>query len=156
MEINIALDLLIPLKLLLAAIIGFVIGRERKRNAKPGGSRTFSLVALGSTLIAILSLELFQVPIINESIVRYDLARLMSYGIAGIGFLGAGVISRNRNHVEGLTTAATLWTIVPVGFCIGLGYFEIAVTASIIIYFILDSKYRDRLLKNPKRQKKDG
>lgn len=138
---DLSINLIIPLKLLIAALFGLLIGKERKRNDKPGGSRTFSLITIGSALIAIISLELFGIKEINEVITRYDFARLMSYGIASIGFLGSGMIIQNKNSVEGLTSASTMWAIVPVGFCIGLGYFEIALTAFIIIYAILRSKY---------------
>ena len=128
-------------KIALAIAIGKIIGKERKRNAKPGGARTFAIVCLGATLIAILSQELTTMQGTSE-ILRYNFARLMSYGIGSIGFLGAGIIMHQNNKIEGLTTASTLWVIVPIGFLIGLSFYSIAICASIFIYLILESKYK--------------
>lgn len=141
MDINLVFNFEPYFKMLLAVAIGIVVGHERKKNDKPGGRRTFALVCLGSTLISILTLELFTLEGINESFMRHDFARLMSYGLSGMGFIGAGCIWLNKNKVEGLTTASTLWAIVPTGFFIGLGFYELAVGASIMIYLTLESKY---------------
>jgi len=70
-------------------------------------------------------------------ITRLDIARLPSYAIAGIGFLGSGIIIQNRNRVEGITTASTLWSIVSVGLLVGHGYYFIAGLATLFIYLIL-------------------
>lgn len=136
-------------KIALAIVIGKIIGKERKRNEKPGGSRTFAIVCLGATLIAILSQELTTLQGTSE-ILRYNFARLMSYGIGSIGFLGAGIIMHQNNKIEGLTTASTLWVIVPIGFLIGLSYYSIAICSSIFVYLILESKYQTTV----KRRKK--
>jgi putative Mg2+ transporter-C (MgtC) family protein len=143
-EMKIAIDILVLLKLVLAIFIGRLIGRERKRNEKPGGSRTFALVCLGATLMSILSLEL------KKAGYDFDFVRLLSYGIASIGFLGSGIIIQNKNRVEGLTSASTLWAIVPVGFFIGLGFYQIAFISAFFIYLILDSKYK-RIRKKKKK-----
>ena len=155
MMLNLTLNLLIILKLLMAALIGVIIGRERKRNEKPGVGRTFALISIGPALTAIISLELFGITDVNEVITRYDFARLMSYGIASIGFLGSGMIIKNKNTVEGLTSASTMWAIVAVVFCVVLGYFEISITSTIIIYLILSSKYgffKGEFIKKVKRK----
>jgi len=122
-------------KIILSIIVGTVIGKERKKKKKPGGSRTFGLVCMGSTLLAILSLKLL------EFGYNFDFVRLMSYGMVSIGFLGSGIIIQNKNKVEGLTTASTLWTTVPLGFCIGLGFYALAIICMIFIYLTLESKY---------------
>lgn len=131
----------IVIKLILAVLIGFLIGKERKRNEKPGGSRTMALVCLGSALIAILSLELLKVQFVNETVVRFNFARLMSYTIASMGFLGSGIIIQNKDKVEGLTTASTLFALVPIGFCLGLGFYTLALITSVLAYILLEIKY---------------
>ena len=135
------LDLTILFKLGLAVSIGLIIGRERKRQEKAGGSRTLSIVILAATLITILSQELVKLGY------TFDFVRLLAYAIASIGFIGSGIIVKTRGHVEGLTTAATLFCILPIGFCIGLGFYFLGIVCSIFIYLILESKYK-RIGKN--------
>ena len=130
------LDLTILLKLVLSVCIGFVIGRERKKQEKAGGSRTLAIVILASTLITIMSQELVKLGY------TFDFVRLMAYAIASIGFIGSGLIVKAKGHVEGLTTAATLFCILPIGFCIGLGFYFLGIVCSIFTYLILESKYK--------------
>lgn len=135
LHFNIDIAHIIPIiKILLSTCIGYVIGRERKSHEKTGGSRTLALVMLGSTLLSILSLELIQT-------FNFDFVRLMSYGVAGIGFLGSGIIMKNKNNIEGLTTASTLFVMMPLGFLVGLGFYSLALVTSIIVYFLLEIKY---------------
>lgn len=125
-------------KLLIAGMIGFLIGRERKKNDKPGGSRTFALVSLGSALTAMLSLELLHMPLPQGVVINFT--RMISYTIVSMGFLGSGIIIHNKGNIEGLTTAGSLFAIVPIGIAIGLGYYFLGVTASIITYSTLELK----------------
>ena len=143
-EISYALSLALPFKMALATLIGLAIGRERKRNEKPGGARTFALVCLGACLITLLSIKM-------ADTYTFDFARLLSYGIASIGFLGSGVIIKNQSKVEGVTTASTLWVMVPIGFCVGLGYYTLAIVTSVFVYGILESK-KVRRKKNVKNK----
>lgn len=122
-------------KLLIVIFIGFQLGKERKKKKGYGGRRTFSLVCLASCLLGILSL------LLREQGYNFDFTRLMAYGVAGMGFLGTGVIHRTKNKIEGLTTAAAMWCLVPVGFFIGLGYYGIGIISAICIYILLDFKY---------------
>ena len=96
----------IIIRLLIAGIVGYLIGFDRERKSKPAGIRTHILVCLGTalaTMTAIYALHLF--PDAN-----IDITRIGSQMVSGIGFLGAGVIFiSNKNRVEGLTTAAGLW-----------------------------------------------
>lgn len=121
------------IKIVLSAFVGSLIGKERKKNDKPGGSRTMALVCLGATLITIISLKM------NGSY-TFDFSRLMAYSIASIGFIGSGIILHHKNRIEGLTTASTLWVLVPLGFMIGLGYFVLATVTTILTYYILERK----------------
>lgn len=125
-------------KLCLSAGVGMIIGRERKKNDKPGGARTFSLICLGACNIAMLTLEIAAMgPVVH------NFTRLMSYGLASIGFIGSGVIIHNKRKVEGITTAATLWAVVPVGYLIGLGHYIWGGASALIMWFILEAKYKD-------------
>lgn len=137
-EINIILDLAILAKLALSIAIGYTLGRERKAHDKSaGGSRTMAMVSLGACLIAILTLK---IQAMNPDI--HNFSRLMAYGISGISFIGAGIIWKNARGIEGLTTAATLWALLPINYFIGLGFCGIGVIGAIFSLLILESKYK--------------
>lgn len=124
------------LRLILSIIIGWILGLERKKHDKEaGGSRTIALILVSSCLLAILSLELF------KANYNFDFVRMFSYLLAGIGFLGSAVIKQNTRKIEGTTTAGLILVSVPIGFCIGLGYFYYGILTSILVYFLLESKY---------------
>jgi putative Mg2+ transporter-C (MgtC) family protein len=123
------------LRLLLSILIGYILGYERKKNDKCGGSRTMALICLASCLLSLLSLEFVKAGFI------FDFVRMFSYSIAGIGFLGSAVICHKGKSVEGITTAGLIWVSVPIGFCIGLGYYFYGIISSILVYLILESKY---------------
>ena len=126
--------LLILLKIVISILCGYLIGKERKRHDKSAGSRTMSLICLGACVVSIMSLKIS----INHSC---NFMRLMAYTIAGISFIGNGVIIKKRNNVDGLTTSATLLVSVILGFCIGLGYYFLSLVSITSIYLILESKY---------------
>lgn len=124
-------------KLILSIIIGYLLGRERKKHDKSAGSRTMSLICLCATFLAILSLK------IHEQY-SFDFVRLMSYLLPAIGFIGMGTITKTKNNVDGLTTSATLLVLLPIGFAIGLGYCLYAIITSFLTWLILESKYLRR------------
>ncbi len=115
-------------KLLVAMVLGILIGSEREHLGKPAGMRTLALVCLGSTLATILGINYFPA----------DPTRIIQGIITGLGFLGAGVIIADSGSVKGLTTAASVWTMAIVGIVIGLGEYAMAIIASILIYVILE------------------
>ncbi len=129
-------------KLLLAAILGGAIGFERERHGQAAGFRTNIIVALAACLMMILSLyieELYK-NFDSSSTIRIDPARIASYAIASMGFLGAGAIIKGQGSIKGLTTAAGLWLVTAIGLSIGAGLFfpAIAVTIfSLIILYIM-------------------
>ncbi|MCX6739819.1 MAG: MgtC/SapB family protein [Candidatus Parcubacteria bacterium] len=123
--------LIITGQLILAVILGGIIGIERERIGKPAGSRTYALIAMGSTLLTILSIQGF------SSYANFTPTALISPIITGLGFLGAGVIIFHKEKLEGLTTAAALWAIASVGIAIGIGWYLIAVIAAALIFLIL-------------------
>ena len=123
------------LRLITALILSAAVGYERERQDKPAGLRDTMLVCLGAALCAIMSLRL------KETGMNYDVARILSYTIASIGFLGSGVIIQHKGNVEGVTTAALLWTMVAVGLMCGLGEYILAVVATVFVYGILKLKH---------------
>jgi len=131
--------LIILEKLMLASLLGFFIGRERKKQDKHGGSRTFALVCLGSCLIALISLELLKMPRPEGVVINFT--RMVSYAIASIGFIGSAVVIHHKGEVDGLTTASAIFGIVPVGIAIGFGYYFLGTVASVLIYILLEYKY---------------
>ncbi|HEY6804638.1 MAG TPA: MgtC/SapB family protein [Pyrinomonadaceae bacterium] len=123
--------LLISAKLALATICGGTIGLERELNRKPAGLRTNVLICFGAALYMIVSRH------IGGGAPYTDPARLAAQVVAGIGFLGAGVILQARGSVSGLTTAATIFVVGAVGICIGEGMFGLGVFATVSIILVL-------------------
>jgi putative Mg2+ transporter-C (MgtC) family protein len=126
----------ITLRLILAIVLGGLIGLEREQSNQAAGFRTHILVCLGSALIMLLSIYGFG-DFINEPQVRVDPARLAAQVISGIGFLGAGAILRNGLSVSGLTTAASLWVVAAIGLSIGAGFYFAAVLACLFVFISL-------------------
>src|SRR6188508_2420524 len=111
-------------RLALAAVLGGAVGLEREYRQKPAGLRTNMLIALGSALFSILSIEL------GAGTGSPD--RIAAQVVTGIGFLGAGAILRSGDHVHGLTTAATIWVNAAIGMAAGLGSYTVATVAAAI------------------------
>ncbi|MGC9454107.1 MAG: MgtC/SapB family protein [Phycisphaerae bacterium] len=127
------------LRLVIAAVLGALIGAEREHHGRSAGFRTQLLVALGSALAMLVSLNFARVfgnGNAGEAI-QLDPARL-AYGVmAGIGFLGAGAIIRYGAGVRGLTTAASLWCTAAVGLACGFGMYFVATIATALVIFAL-------------------
>lgn len=121
----------ITLRLMLAAILGAVLGYEREMKARSAGIRTHMLVAVGAALFVIGPTQAGMTP--------PDLSRVVQGIIQGIGFLGAGaIIVRSAQHkVEGLTTAANIWATAGIGVVAGLGLEATAVLSTVIVLIIL-------------------
>ena len=115
----------IILRIILAAVIGGVIGSERGRSGSPAGLRTHILVCLGSAMTALISVYIAQMGGFD------DIARIPAQVISGIGFLGAGMIIVKKNNViTGLTTAAGMWATATIGIAIGYGFYLGALVAT--------------------------
>ena len=129
-------------KLLTAMILGSLIGLEREIHGKVVGTRTVSLIAIGSALYVLMS----------PSILGGDNSRVIAQVVSGIGFLGAGIIFKNGDTVKGLTTAATVWCAAAIGCLCGSGMFIEAVlgTAAIMTVNIIFTHFK------PKGQMKDS
>lgn len=121
-------SLYIFIRLIVAAILGGIIGLEREKLNRPAGVRTHMIVCLGSCLIMLLGEYMHQ---IDNTI---DITRLGAQVVSGIGFLGAGAILKDGFSVRGLTTAATLWVVACVGLAVGGGFFSAGILTTIIVY----------------------
>lgn len=122
-------NLNIMIRLVLSVALGGLIGLERQIHRRTAGLRTHILVSLGSCLIMLTSLYIFD---IYKNQVPLDPARIASGVITGIGFLGAGAILRERSNVRGLTTAASLWVVAGIGLAAGCGFYSAAVFTTLL------------------------
>jgi putative Mg2+ transporter-C (MgtC) family protein len=112
------------IKLLLAVVIGGLIGLEREMHAKAAGLRTITLITIGATLFTMLSLE-------------FQDDRVIANIVTGVGFLGAGSILFSEGRVKGLTTASTIWATAALGMAIGLGNYWLAAISTLIVFAVL-------------------
>jgi putative Mg2+ transporter-C (MgtC) family protein len=144
----------IAVRLTAAAFLGGLIGLEREFHGKEAGLRTYSLVSLGSALVMIVSLEIFEV---YKSQAQVDPSRVAAQVVSGIGFLGAGAIIRFPQGVKGLTTAAGIWTAAGLGLACGLGLYYPAILTTLFALVILSvfSKLEDWIKKFNHHSKKD-
>jgi len=122
------------LRLVLAAVLGGIIGHERQSSHRPAGLRTHMLVAVGSALV-MCTAQFLNVAYPGLA----DPARLGAQVISGIGFLGAGTILREGFSVKGLTTAASLWAVSCIGLAVGIGFWPGAVIATVVMYLTLNA-----------------
>src|SRR5215813_12921121 len=134
------MDPSIALKLMLAAVLGGIIGLERQIRDKPAGLRTNILICVGSTLFMSISTKV-------AALVGGDPTRIAAQIISGIGFLGAGAVLHSHGFVLGLTTAATIWVVAGVGMAVGSGMYLVAIfaTAMSLVTLYLLSFVEDRI-----------
>lgn len=136
----------ILLRMVLAVVCGGIIGLEREYKRRPAGFRTHILICLGAAMTTLTSQYLYLY-------MHYytDMARLGAQVVAGIGFIGAGcIIVTRRRRVKGLTTAAGLWAAAVIGLCLGGGFFEGGIFATLLILAaeMFFSKLEYRVLDN--------
>ena len=126
-------------RLVLASLIGAVIGLERSWRNKPAGFRTHLLVCLGASIASLTGVYLY----VNMKLPT-DMSRIGAQVIAGLGFIGAGtIIVTRKNTIKGLTTAAGLWTAGVIGLAIGAGFYEGGIIACILV--LLTETFFNRL-----------
>lgn len=126
----------IVFQLLLAAILGGLVGLEREYKRKEAGLRTYSLVSLGAALFTIIAFQVAD-SYIGKPEVSFDPSRIVGQIVLGIGFLGAGLIIFRGFHIEGLTTAAGLWLVAAIGTAIGIGLYFVAIFVTFLALLIL-------------------
>jgi len=118
----------IAARLVLALILGGIVGLERESHGRPAGFRTHILVSVGSALLMVVSAYAFP---------EGDPGRIAAQVVSGIGFLGAGTIMREGANIRGLTTAASLWTVAGIGLTVGAGFYFAAVLGTILVVLTL-------------------
>ena len=131
-------------RLIVAIIVGGMIGYERGHNNRPAGFRTHILVCLGATIVS-LTQDHLRINILNlaithpqtSQVLKTDLGRIGAQVVSGIGFLGAGTIMRDKGIIGGLTTAASIWATGCIGLGIGWGFYQLAIPAGIAILIVL-------------------
>ena len=129
---SMALDFTV--RILVAALVGGVIGYERELRGKVAGIRTHLLVALGACLFMIISQYGF------TGADKFDAARVAASVVGGLGFLGGGIIMKNR-HVSGLTTAAGIWVTGAIGMTAGAAMYELTVLGSLLLLLCAEAAH---------------
>lgn len=120
----------------LAAIFGGLIGFDRQKKHKPAGLRTHILVAIGAAVFSLISIKAFP----------QDPARIAANIVVGIGFLGAGTIFRAEKHIEGLTTAASLWATAGIASAAAFGFYWEALAVAVLVFLVLEFVEVDALV----------
>ncbi|MDD2252123.1 MAG: MgtC/SapB family protein [Dehalococcoidales bacterium] len=119
----------IILRLVLAAVLGGVIGFERWKAGKPAGVRDLALISLGSAIFTVVS---------SQGFAGGDPSRIAAGIVTGIGFIGAGaILHRDSGGVKGLTTATSIWIAAGIGIAVGAGLYYIALAATVIALAVL-------------------
>lgn len=119
----------IAFRIIVAAILGGLIGFEREQDGEPAGIRTHTLVAVAAAAFTIISMGFDNNP-----------DRIAAGIVTGIGFLGAGTIFKSHDQVKGLTTAAALWCAAAAGLAVGIEQYFLASIITVIVFFVLISK----------------
>jgi putative Mg2+ transporter-C (MgtC) family protein len=125
LEVARALRLDLLVKLLLAVLLGGIIGFEREIAGKPAGLRTNILICVGAALLMDVSTRIG------------DPGRIAAQVVSGVGFIGAGTIMQAQGTVTGLTSAATIWVVAAIGLTVGAGYYVEGVGAGLLVTFVL-------------------
>ena len=143
------------LRIFVAALLGGAIGLEREYRAKEAGFRTHFLVALGSALFMIVSAYGFEGAMLTPEH-RWDVSRVASQVVSGIGFIGAGTIifHKSENVVRGLTTAAGLWVTAAIGLACGGGMYVLSIASTFLVLVGLEA-FNFFLHKFDKKRKHD-
>ena len=149
----------VMLRLIVAAVLGGMLGLNRILHGKPTGFRTLALVSLGSAM-ATMAVLIGNSP--DGQVDPNSLSRVVQGVLTGLGFFGAGVILRDSGgHVKGLTTAATIWTAAVLGVFCGLGRLAIAGLSTLLVLGILHGgvaveRLAERIFKNDQEPPPDG
>src|ERR1700756_2879760 len=120
------LNIVIVERLMLAAVLGGAVGLERELRHKPAGLRTMMLISIGSALFTLISYEM-------AGSVGGDHTRIAAQIIPGIGFIGAGVVIRERGAIIGITSAATLFVVASIGMAVGAGLYVTGIFTALLL-----------------------
>lgn len=130
-DLSLGTQIELTLRLVVALLLGAVIGWERELQRMPAGFRTHALVSLGSAIFTIVSAFAFTGPL-------SDPTRIAAQVVSGVGFLGGGAILHYGGTVRGLTTAASLWAVAAVGMAAGAGLFVVAAVSAVLVIVALE------------------
>ncbi len=132
MEIRDVTYLAVALRVVVAIILGGLIGLERGMKNRAAGMRTYMTVCLGACLVMLTNQYIFQVYGAGDPV------RMGAQVVSGIGFLGAGtIVVTRRSQIKGLTTAAGLWAAAGIGLALGIGFYEAAIAGTLAIFFVM-------------------
>lgn len=132
MEMREVTYLAIALRIIVAVIVGGLLGLERGLKNRPAGLRTYMLVCVGSCLVMLTNQYMVQAYSTGDPV------RMGAQVVSGIGFLGAGtIIVTRRNQIKGLTTAAGLWASAGIGLALGVGFYEAALIGGFAVFFVM-------------------
>ena len=130
-------ELDIVVRVVVAALLGGLVGFDRESADKPAGIRTHMMVAAGATLFVGVSLLISSgLEEAGTQAARIDASRITAAVVTGIGFLGAGSIIRQGGSVSGLTTAAGIWTVAAIGTAIAFGFWTLGIAATVVVLVI--------------------
>ncbi len=140
----------ILIRLILAAVLGGLLGYERERAGKPAGLRTYMLVSLGAALFVLIPQ--------HAGMSDADISRVIQGVVAGVGFLGAGAIVKGSREedIQGLTTAAGIWLTAAVGIATGLGRESSAILGTLLAFVILSTPTQVKHWKKDKLYSKNS
>ncbi len=122
------LELLFVARAIAAALLGALVGLEREQHGREAGVRTYAAVSLGACVFGLVS---------SHVSASTDPTRIAAQVVTGVGFLGAGVILREKGKITGLTTAATIWATASVGLAIAFGMYILGLLTTLIIFALL-------------------
>jgi putative Mg2+ transporter-C (MgtC) family protein len=146
-------------QLALATILGALVGLERELSKKAAGMRTFALVSLGAalfTIISIIASEKF-----SDAKYLFDVSRIPSQIVLGVGFIGAGLIIFHRSQLRGLTTAAGLWVAAAIGMAVGFKIYLLAVFTTFLVvlifvaFWFIESRLVKKLASKPPKDNQE-
>lgn len=147
MYIDWSLEVVMAASAIYAALLGCIIGLERQLHRREAGIRTYGAVSLGACVFGLISIH-------AEGVI--DTTRLAAQVVSGIGFVGAGIILRDKGKTTGLTTAATIWATASVGLSVAYGMFILATLTALIVLLLLAANHLpgwERIHNRPKRKK---
>ena len=139
----------IILRLIVAVVLGIIIGAERLLAHKEAGMKTHAMVSLGAAIFVVISEMIGN----KYGMEGFDPGRVASQVIVGVGFLGAGAIILQGNRLLGLTTAGGLWVTAGIGMAAGLGFLGLSIIATILVLLVLILVY---ILEKPIRKIYEG
>jgi len=130
-------ELILAGHILLSAFLGALIGLERERHVGLAGIRTHAAVALGACLFGFISMNVASPSFESRVMGTADPSRIAAQIVSGIGFLGAGVILRDKGRIRGLTTAASVWATASIGLAVANKMYLLAISSTLIMLAIL-------------------